>query len=217
MNDERLRELLDGRPDPAAAARLVRELPPAERARARALLAVASAARAQPRPAPGPDFTAAVMARVRGLPPPRPRLLARLAGALPALRISPLDGAAAAAAAAFLALAVVRYPAPTRPEAAPGPSAEASAPAPGAAPRARLALAAPGARTVRVAGDFNGWRPEATPLARGADGVWRVEVPVEPGRRYEYMFVVDGSWVTDPRATARASDGFGGENAVLDT
>jgi 1,4-alpha-glucan branching enzyme len=40
-------------------------------------------------------------------------------------------------------------------------------------------------------------------------------VPVVPGRRYQYQFVVDGRWVTDPLAPA-ADDGFGGRNAVLD-
>jgi 1,4-alpha-glucan branching enzyme len=81
---------------------------------------------------------------------------------------------------------------------------------------ARLDLRAPAATQVAVAGDFNGWRPEATPLRRGEGGVWTVQLPLAPGKRYEYMFVVDGAWVADPSAPATSDDGFGGANAVLE-
>ncbi len=68
---------------------------------------------------------------------------------------------------------------------------------------------------VTVAGDFNGWRPEATPLRR-ANGVWTLDLALPPGE-YAYMFVVDGGrWVTDPLARTTRDDGFGGTNAVLD-
>uniref|UniRef100_UPI001F586C93 isoamylase early set domain-containing protein n=1 Tax=Anaeromyxobacter oryzisoli TaxID=2925408 RepID=UPI001F586C93 len=121
-------------------------------------------------------------------------------------RVAPLAWPLAApAAVALVALAVARQPSTEVALSAPPPA------------RARLGLVAPTARDVRVAGDFNGWRPEATPLARDPDGRWRVEIPVERGRRYEYMFVVDGAWVTDPTARAHAADGFGGQNAILDT
>jgi hypothetical protein len=144
------------------------------------------------------------MARVRARRPPRRSVLAWLRTP----RLSPLGalGGAAAAAVAAAVLAVRL----------------AGGPAPGAAPEglapvvAQLTLDAPDARTVAVAGDFNGWRPEATPLRRGEGGTWSVRLPLEPGRRYQYQFVVDGRWVTDPSAPAAADDGFGGRNAVLD-
>ncbi|BDG02645.1 glycoside hydrolase family 13 [Anaeromyxobacter oryzae] len=203
MTDRELRELLDARPDPARAERALSALPPAARREARALLGLARAAGALPRPLPPADFASRAMARVRAARPPRRGLLERLVGV-------PLAGSlTAAAAAAFLAVAVARYPG----RAPAGPPATAAPPQ----NRASLALVAPAARDVRVAGDFNGWRPEATPLARDRDGRWHVEIPVERGRRYEYMFVVDGAWVTDPAAAARADDGFGGQNAILDT
>jgi Carbohydrate-binding module 48 (Isoamylase N-terminal domain) len=204
VTDRELRDLLDARPDAARAERALSALPPARRARARALLAVSRSAGAQPRPVPSAGFADRAMARVRAAPPPRRGVLDRLLSLG-----TPLAGPlAVSAAAAFLALAVARYPT-HRPDAiAPGEPPPA---------RARLALVAPAAREVRVAGDFNGWRPETTPLARDPDGRWRVEIPVERGRRYEYMFVVDGAWVTDPSAPAHAADGFGGQNAILDT
>jgi hypothetical protein len=78
----------------------------------------------------------------------------------------------------------------------------------------RFALAAPDARAVSLAGDFNGWRPETTPLTRGADGVWMVQLPLQRGT-FSYSFVVDGKWVEDPMAESWRADGFGGRNAVV--
>ncbi|ACG75004.1 glycoside hydrolase family 13 domain protein [Anaeromyxobacter sp. K] len=205
MTERELQDLLDGRPGPLAAERLLSSLPPEERQAALRLVALSRLAGAGPRPTPSDDFVRRTLVRVRASRPPRRRpLLAWLT----APRLSPLGALAGAGAAAFLALAVARFPAPPPPDAARAPEAPLV--------RARLALAAPDARVVRVAGDFNGWKPEVTPLRRGADGVWTVEVPLRPGRRYEYMFVVDGSWTTDPGARALADDGFGGKNAILD-
>jgi 1,4-alpha-glucan branching enzyme len=79
----------------------------------------------------------------------------------------------------------------------------------------RLSLQAPQARRVAVAGDFNGWNPEAAPLARGPGGAWTGVLELPRGR-HQYMFVVDGEWVTDPAAPVTRDDGFGHRNAVLD-
>ncbi|WP_447977464.1 isoamylase early set domain-containing protein [Candidatus Nitrospira bockiana] len=80
----------------------------------------------------------------------------------------------------------------------------------------RLVMIQPDAASVAVAGDFNGWNPERTPLVRSADGVWTATVPLKPGR-YHYMYVVDGRhWLSDPFAADVSVDGFGAENAVLD-
>jgi C-terminal processing protease CtpA/Prc len=54
----------------------------------------------------------------------------------------------------------------------------------------------PDAKEVFVAGTFNSWAPEATPLARKGD-VWIAEVDAEAGR-HAYKFIVDGRWITDP-------------------
>jgi hypothetical protein len=80
----------------------------------------------------------------------------------------------------------------------------------------RLVISQPGARSVQVAGDFNGWNPAETPLEQLPSGAWAVTLPLEPGR-YKYMFVVDGTmWVDDPFAVEQTDDGFGARNAVLD-
>jgi anti-sigma factor RsiW len=80
----------------------------------------------------------------------------------------------------------------------------------------RLLLIEPGAHTVAVVGDFNGWDAEKTPLERADGGVFRVTLPLEVGR-YHYMFVVDGNeWRADPLASETSPDGFGSQNSVLD-
>ncbi len=77
-----------------------------------------------------------------------------------------------------------------------------------------LKLFAPQAREVKVAGNFNGWRPEATPLKNTGAGKWVVRLMLRSGQ-YEYRFVVDGRWSEDPRASQRVANPFGDFNSVL--
>jgi hypothetical protein len=80
----------------------------------------------------------------------------------------------------------------------------------------RLIVVQPSARSVHVAGDFNGWNPARTPLEPNEGGAWTVMLPLQPGR-YAYQFVVDGDrWIADPFAAEQNDDGFGSRNAVLD-
>lgn len=74
-------------------------------------------------------------------------------------------------------------------------------------------LHAPDARAVSVAGSFNDWQPDATPLKRGRDGTWKVRIRVAPGA-HEYRFCVDGEWSDDPAAEERVPNPFGGANCV---
>jgi hypothetical protein len=80
----------------------------------------------------------------------------------------------------------------------------------------RLVLLQPNARSVSVAGDFNGWNPGQTKLERSEGGMWTATIALKPGR-YQYMFVIDGKqWIADPLAEEGTGDGFGAQNAVLD-
>jgi 1,4-alpha-glucan branching enzyme len=81
-------------------------------------------------------------------------------------------------------------------------------------PRVVLELANPAAKQVFVAGSFNNWQPEQTPLAPAGDGRWMGAVKVQPGR-HEYLFVVDGQWLPDPNARESVENPFGGRNSVL--
>ncbi len=73
-------------------------------------------------------------------------------------------------------------------------------------------MPAPGAHSVSVVGNFNGW--EATPLTdKNGDGIWTASIPLPDGR-YEYAFVVDGHWWgQDPLADGYVHS-FGEYNSV---
>ena len=77
-----------------------------------------------------------------------------------------------------------------------------------------LIFHAPQARQVTVAGTFNQWEPAKTSLRREQDGVWKATLSLAPGR-YEYRFVVDGEWLSDPRAGESAPNEFGSTNSIL--
>ena len=65
-----------------------------------------------------------------------------------------------------------------------------------------------------MAGSFNQWKPEQTPLVKKGNGRWVGDVAVLPGK-YEYLFVVDGQWLPDPNARETVQNPFGGQNSVL--
>ena len=79
----------------------------------------------------------------------------------------------------------------------------------------RFVLYAPTARQVAVAGTFNQWDQNASPLARvGAGGVWAITLSLPQGH-HQYAFVVDGAqWVPDPAAPG-VDDGFGRRNSMV--
>jgi 1,4-alpha-glucan branching enzyme len=72
----------------------------------------------------------------------------------------------------------------------------------------------PGAKEVCVAGSFNDWQPDSTPMSEVEGGLWKKELALKPGC-HEYRFVVDGNWVDDPKATEWIPNQFGTANAVL--
>jgi 1,4-alpha-glucan branching enzyme len=72
----------------------------------------------------------------------------------------------------------------------------------------------PTAKQVFLAGSFNNWQPEQTPLVAAGNGRWTRDLKVGPGR-YEYLFVVDGQWLPDPNARQSVENPFGGRNSVL--
>ncbi len=74
-----------------------------------------------------------------------------------------------------------------------------------------------GARSVTVAGEFNGWNSNANPLTDpDGDGVWTATIQLRPGK-YQYKFVVNGSdWTIDPANPKKTEDGLGGENSLIE-
>jgi hypothetical protein len=133
-----------------------------------------------------------------------------------AVRIRPASLALAGAAAA-VALFILKEPAPqgvSLPVATPVARSVANVPAP--VIYVQFVFADPSATSVTIAGDFNDWEADATPLQdTNADGVWTGLIALRPGM-HKYMFVVNGErWVTDPEAESYVDDGFGMRNAVI--
>ena len=77
-----------------------------------------------------------------------------------------------------------------------------------------LELVQPQAKAVYVAGSFNQWKPDQTPLIPKGNGRWVGDLAVPPGK-HEYLFVVDGQWLPDPNARESVQNPFGGQNSVL--
>jgi len=184
------------------------ELPADERAAADRLAALASSYGARLEPVDA-ALDEAVMAAVRrrGAVPVRRGAWQWLVSSH-RVPVRPVWVAALAAAAALVVWLAPRGPA------APRGAALAAAATPDTV-FVRFELVAPGARTVSVAGSFNGWRVDALPMVRGAAGIWSVTVALPVGE-HRYDFVVDRTrWVPDPTAHSQVGDGFGGMNSVI--
>ena len=74
------------------------------------------------------------------------------------------------------------------------------------------------ATDVRIAGDFNGWVPDkgvrSMIQSEGAARVWTKILQLPPGT-YEYRYVVDGEWQSDPTNEKVAAGPGGRVNSVL--
>lgn len=69
------------------------------------------------------------------------------------------------------------------------------------------------ARFVNLAGSFNDWK--ASTILCGREGAgWVCRVDLKPGR-YQYKFIVDGDWMTDPGNPLTEGDGSGNNNSVV--
>ena len=77
-----------------------------------------------------------------------------------------------------------------------------------------FSLDAPQAKEVFLAGDFNDWNKEKHPLKKNAKEVWEKTAMLFPGR-YEYKFLVDGQWESDPENHQTCRNCFGTRNSVI--
>ncbi len=74
----------------------------------------------------------------------------------------------------------------------------------------------PRAQSVFVAGDFNNWQGDKTPLHKiGDNGLWQIKLPLASGR-YRYRLIVDGQWQQDPYNEKTELNPFGELNSVLE-
>jgi len=82
------------------------------------------------------------------------------------------------------------------------------------AKQVRFSLPCGDAEMVYLAGTFNGWDPQATPLHREGEHHWTCELALSPGA-HEYQFVVDGRWLPDPQAAESTRTPFGTVNSIV--
>ena len=74
-------------------------------------------------------------------------------------------------------------------------------------------LKAPTVNKVALSGDFNSWDKKGISLKKNKSGVWSVELGLKPGK-YQYKFMVDGQWKTDPVNKLTVRNSFGTENSL---
>ena len=83
-----------------------------------------------------------------------------------------------------------------------------------AAPKkVQFEFSAPEAREAFVAGEFNNWDGRANPLKKEKNGMWKLTLPLMPGR-YEYRFLTDGNWENDRSCSGCVPNKFGSVNCV---
>ncbi|MDD4939560.1 MAG: glycogen-binding domain-containing protein [Candidatus Omnitrophica bacterium] len=73
---------------------------------------------------------------------------------------------------------------------------------------------APQAKRVHLAGSFNNWDTKMLSAKKDTKGNWKVKVNLKPGK-YEYKFLVDGSWINDPHCGSCVSNSFGTQNCTI--
>lgn len=66
---------------------------------------------------------------------------------------------------------------------------------------------------VQLAGDFNGWNPNNTPLVFDGN-VFSCKLTLSPGK-YAYQLVVDDKWMLDPINPDKVDNNMGGINSVV--
>jgi len=74
-------------------------------------------------------------------------------------------------------------------------------------------LSAPAAKRVALTGSFNAWSSSGISMKKDKSGLWALEVSLNPGR-YEYKFIVDGQWWTDPKNPKTITNSFGSQNSI---
>jgi 1,4-alpha-glucan branching enzyme len=74
------------------------------------------------------------------------------------------------------------------------------------------------ARSAFLAGEFNNWDKDATPLEQSKDGSWKAELKLEAGKEYQFRYLVNGNeWHNDWEADKYVMHPYGGENSVVVT
>ena len=72
--------------------------------------------------------------------------------------------------------------------------------------------------SITVVGEFNDWVRDASPMNLRRGGLYRADVELEPGKEYQFRYLLNGDeWYNDWYADAYVPGGMGGENCVVST
>ncbi|MDH3360447.1 MAG: glycoside hydrolase family 13 [Desulfobulbaceae bacterium] len=82
------------------------------------------------------------------------------------------------------------------------------------APSTEFTITAPDAKEVFLVGEFNNWCGDDFRMRRYKGGVFKKKVKLRQGN-YQYRFVVDNEWWTDPANPDRCPNSFGSENSII--
>jgi hypothetical protein len=70
--------------------------------------------------------------------------------------------------------------------------------------------------SVHLVGDFTSWK--GIPMEKRDDGKWQTTVDLEPGKSFEFRYLIDGSrWENDWAADRYLRNEYGNENSVIET
>ncbi len=70
---------------------------------------------------------------------------------------------------------------------------------------------------VFLAGDFNDWDEGSIPFQQDRNGVWRATMDLPMGQRFQFRYLVDGSWRTDNHADSLVENIYRTTNSVVET
>lgn len=73
--------------------------------------------------------------------------------------------------------------------------------------------------SVWLIGDFNDWEDETLPMKKKKDGSWSLEIELEPGREYQFLYHLgEKCYLNDDAADGTVPNPFGsGENSIIRT
>ncbi len=72
------------------------------------------------------------------------------------------------------------------------------------------------AESAVLAGEFNGWSLQQTPMKKLKDNSFSATLSLPAGQTYRFRYVLDGGvWVNDPEADGYAPNEYGEANSVL--
>lgn len=73
-----------------------------------------------------------------------------------------------------------------------------------------------GARTVTIAGDFNNWNADESPLSQLPGGDFRITLTLASGREYRFRYCIDGArWENDWYADRYVPNSYGSDDSAV--